>query len=181
MRRGGFVARGRTGTGTKKHHKKHDGEEGKEYERIVWDPVFSPDSKRVTYVVQRGSKRVVVVDGKEGKEYEGIMQNTPVFSSDSKRVAYTAFEGGWVVVVDGVEGKRYEWIVGPCFSPDCKRLAYFAKGDKWVVVVDGAEGKEEYKYSMKVSSLVFDGPDSFHGVAVKGDEFVRVEVRIVGR
>ncbi|MFA4016990.1 MAG: hypothetical protein RUDDFDWM_002102, partial [Candidatus Fervidibacterota bacterium] len=83
-----------------------DGEEGKEYD-VVWDLIFSPDSKRLAYVASRGNKLLVVVDGEEGKEYDEVWGL--IFSPDSKHLAYRARRGNkWFVVVDGEEGKEYD-------------------------------------------------------------------------
>jgi WD40-like Beta Propeller Repeat len=76
-----------------------DGVEGKAYDLIRGNPVFSPDGRRVANVA--GSVREgkilwrVVVDGVEGKEYDDIARFAPavVFSPDGKRVAYVAVRG----------------------------------------------------------------------------------------
>ena len=85
-------------------------------------------------------------------------------------------------------------------SPDSKHMAYAAKrGGKWFVVVDGQDGKEydedaqdgnAYDGFLQGSRLVWDSPDSlwdslwhssdsFHSVAARGNEFLRVETKIV--
>jgi hypothetical protein len=160
-----------------------DGVEGRQYDGIgKGSPVFSPDSKRVGYGAHRSGKWRLVVDGVEGKEYGGFEVGTLVFSPDSQRVAYAAGRRWmWRVVVDGVEGKEYDGIAEGTlvFSPDGKRVAYQAqRGGKWLVVVDGVEGKE-FDGFLKGSRLVFDNPTQFHTLALRGDEFLRVEVEIV--
>ena len=158
-----------------------DGVEGKEYDGIgVGTLLFSADSKRVAYVAGRGGKLLVVVDGVEGKEFDGIGKGTLVFSPDSQRVAYVASRGGMqLVVADGVEGKEYDGAANPVFSPDSKRVAYGAqRGGKRLVVVDGVEGKECDGF-LSGSRLVFDSPSQLHTLAVRGGEFLRVEVEIV--
>jgi len=63
-------------------------------------------------------------------------------------------------------------------SPDSKHFAYGAeRGDKVFVVVDGEEGKG-YDGFLRGSKLVFDSPNSFHGLARRGIEIFRVEVEI---
>jgi len=172
-----------------------DGVEEKEYDGIgARGLVFSPDSKRVAYgagrpkqlVVMRpvevylAGKQLVVVDGVEGKEYDSILKGTLVFSADSKRVAYVAERYDKdLVVVDGVEGKEYDLARAPVFSPDSKRVVYEAtRGGKWLVVVDGVEGKE-YDGFLKGREPVFDSPSQLHALALRGGEFLRVEVEIV--
>jgi Tol biopolymer transport system component len=109
------------------------------------NPIFSPDSKRVSYLAQEGynDKWIVVVDGQEQKPYDDIGGLTLLFSPNSKQVAYVVAVGSkQCVVVDGEEHKLYDWIGDLTFSPDSRRLAYWAgsKGRR-LVVVDGEEGK----------------------------------------
>ena len=115
-----------------------------------------------------------------GKVHAGAFPESLAVSPDSKRVAYEAKRGHkQLVVVDGVEGKEYDGAANLVFSPDSKRVAYEAKrGDKWLVVVDGVEGKE-FDGFLKSSGLVFDSPSQLHTLALRGDEFLRVEVKIV--
>jgi hypothetical protein len=50
-----------------------DGKEEKQYDGIgEGTPIFSPDSKRVSYWACVGNKCLVVVDGKEEKQYDGF-------------------------------------------------------------------------------------------------------------
>ena len=119
-------------------------EEGKRYDTIMEaSPItFSPDSKRLTYMVVHNGEFIVVVDGKE-KEHDALVHT--IFSPDSKRLAYVAKVGNkYFVVVDGKEQKKYDSIFfRPAFSPDSKRLLYSAKeGDELFMVVDGEEQKK---------------------------------------
>lgn len=50
-----------------------DGKAVKDYEGIAVSPVFSPDSKRLAYVVKRGGKSIPIFGGQEGKEYDKIL------------------------------------------------------------------------------------------------------------
>jgi hypothetical protein len=147
----------------------------------------------VAYAAGRLGKKRVVVDGEEGKEYDRV--DSPFFlffSPDSKRVAYRARRGDKMfVVVDGEEGKEYDGVGSPFFSPDSRRVAYLAgrgdgDGDKMFVgfvVVDGEEGKEYDDFLgggfFGGSELVFDSPKLLHALALRGDEFFRVEIEIV--
>jgi hypothetical protein len=159
------------------------GVEGKDYGGAA-GPFFSPDSQRVAYLARRHGKWFVVVDGVEGKKYDGIGWFLH-FSPDSKRVAYFAKRGEeYLVVVDGVEGKEYDdvaWRPWPWFSPDSKRVAYVAeRGKKWFVVVDGVEVMEKVydEFHIEGSSLVFDSPTKFHGLAKRDNEIFLVEIEI---
>ncbi len=71
-----------------------DGQPGPEF-KWAFAPRFSPDGKRLAYIVEDGKQRVVV-DGKAGPEYDGIVDGTPIFSPDSRHVAYVAKKGGKV-------------------------------------------------------------------------------------
>ena len=117
-----------------------------------------------------------------GKIDPGIVGKSLIVSPDGKRLAYVVQRGGkWLVVVMGVAGKEYDGIGrgSLVFSPDSKRVAYGAgRGGKWLVVVDGVEGKE-YDGFLKGSRLVFDSPSQLHTLAVRGNEFLRVELEVV--
>ncbi len=57
-----------------------------------------PDSQRVAYIAQVGSKWLVVVDGVEGKQYDGIMTKTIFDSPDSFH--YLAGKGNNIYLVE---------------------------------------------------------------------------------
>ena len=101
---------------------------------------FSPDGRRVAYLVERadggaaGLRRCAAVDGVEGKPYDWIGE-PPVFSVDGLHVAYVAErrkpdDSGFqsLLVVDGTESASpYPWIRGdPVFRVDGRRIAYLA-------------------------------------------------------
>jgi hypothetical protein len=57
-------------------------------------------------------------------------------------------------------------------------VAYVAKrGPKLVIVVDGVEGPE-YDGFLGAPLLVNDGPGLFHALVLRGNDFLRVELRI---
>jgi hypothetical protein len=86
-----------------------DGKEGKQYDFLKMDLLFSPDSVRLAYRARVGKKWCVVVDGEEEKQYDYTW--ALIFSLDSKHLAYAA-EVGYknFVLLDGKEGKRYDGI-----------------------------------------------------------------------
>ena len=177
-----------------------DGVEGKEYPLVTSPPIFSPDSRRVAYAAMvrgkapcivpgdfagthRGGKWAVVVDGVEGKEYDDVQDVG--FSPDTSRLTYAARrDKKWVVVEEVVEGKEYDDIFlanlaglasAQVLSPDGKHAAYMAKrGNKWLLVVDGVERKE-YDF---LFPPVFDSPTWLHAVALRHQEFFRLEMQI---
>jgi len=166
-----------------------DGIEGKLYDFVhEFSLAFSPDSQRLAYV----TGRFVVVHGIEETPDKHGMYDV-IFSPDSKHMAYIAsrekFFGGTMqwVVVDGAAGKRYDHVGPPAFSPDSRHVAYAAYKDrKWFVVVDGAKGKPYdrmfnpgYNYwAIGRVRIIFDSPDSFHYLALKGDSIYLVEETI---
>jgi hypothetical protein len=56
--------------------------------------VFSPDSRRVAYLAQRGDKALVVVDGVEGKEYEGFLGGGGLVFDSPTQLHALAVSGG---------------------------------------------------------------------------------------
>src|SRR5205807_6881483 len=76
-----------------------DGAEGKDYGSIVKDSIeFSPDSKRVGYVVGKTGKQMLILRDvgskqpeQESKPYDSIFSLT--FSPDGKHVGYAASTG----------------------------------------------------------------------------------------
>jgi hypothetical protein len=148
----------------------------------AFDLMFSPDGKHVAYRALGTGGSVVVRDGKEEKTYFQIPDHALCFSPDGKRLAYWAMlPTGMAVVADGKEGKGYGnngFAPGLAFSPEGKRLAYLAtrQDSTGVVVVDGVEGPTCDR--VLDAPVVFDGPDRFHVLAVRGSDLIRMEVAI---
>jgi WD40 repeat protein len=118
-----------------------DGKQSASYD-AVGQVLFSPDSKRLAYVVQQNKMQHVILNGKKGPGYEGIAKTDGlIFSPDSLKLAYPVFkEGRWLMVIDGKNQSFYDKIGTKVFSPDSKHFVYAAlKNDKWVVVFDGRE------------------------------------------
>jgi hypothetical protein len=86
------------------------------------------------------------------------------------------------VVVAGEPSIRYQLVAvgNPIFSPDSKHFAYWAApaSGKWHIFVDRSYS-EPYDEPVNDSKLLFDGPDSLHGLAVRGGQMFLVEVKIV--
>jgi len=130
-----------------------NGAKGTPYPHILSSPLFSPDSKRLGFVIRADNPYgdSAVVDGQVGKRYVSVDTRYMAFSPDSKRFAYIAGTGQdtgpnrsmeYFVVIDGQEGKHYKGIGDYLkFSPDSEHIAYAAKiGErKWAVIIDGKE------------------------------------------
>ena len=130
-----------------------------------------------------GNNDLVVVDGKEDKEYDSIGKGSLIFSSDSKQVAYVAqTNDNWFVVVDGKVEKKYDGISkgSLIFDPDSKHIIYVAlSGSKWFVVIDQKEEKEyDSIVSLGGGKIIFDTPNAFHYLAVKGSKIYLVNAEI---
>lgn len=160
-------------------------------------PVFSPDSKHVAYMVNAGRHSFVVVDNVLQEEYHQVTQ--PVFSPDSKHLVYTARKGKqWFVVLDGIRERGYISVTKPVFSDDSQHLAYWARRrgsplhtPGWVVVLDGIESETSYGGSLLGPSLAktprsFFGQFSFessrylYALTTRKSEFFRLEITIDG-
>jgi len=117
-----------------------NGKEGEFFANVL-APIFSPDTKRLSYLADVGEKKCAVVDGKKTAVFTDI--GAPVYSPDSKHVAYRVQDGEKSYIVhDGVKGKVYGLVNDPVFSQDSKHIAYSAvKGAEEVVVVDGKESE----------------------------------------
>lgn len=131
-----------------------DGVETRVYDDVFSGPVFSPDSRRLAFVVlEQGKKHVVVCncplegsgDGQVGRAYDTIAEGLN-FSPDSKHVVYRAErEGKRFLVVDEQEiippgAKEFN---DPIFSPDSQRMAIqISRGDKSLWLVDNEPGPE---------------------------------------
>lgn len=148
-------------------------------------PVFSPDSKHTVYIAQKlvaGADRILVVY--DGKEYVTDYQAVPagVFGPDGGRFAYLGVTGDkrLQVTLDGVPGKLYVGASVPTFGPQGKHVVYSAQRDnkKNIVVVDGNTETAEYDGMPQNSKFIFDAPDKFHFLALRGEEVIRVEVEI---
>ncbi len=154
--------------------------------RYIGTPVFSPDSKHLAYPVSRGLGMAIVRDGKEGQKHTlaDLPRTHILFSPDSQHVVYTVSLGGKAefVVLEETKGKLHELVADETlnFSPDSKHVVYWAApfSGKWHVFVDGQRtaGFDERLY---MSKLAFDGPDSLHGLARRGDEILRLEIQVL--
>lgn len=124
---------------------------------------FSPDSKRMAYVVNYHSKdsnnlykAFVSLDGQKFNGYARV--HSFVFSPDSNRYAFQANIGGInETVVDGIVQGTYEYTKRPVFSFDGKHVAYWAQNGmaedlrKEFVVLDG----KQFQTHPRVADVMF--------------------------
>jgi len=60
---------------------------------LIWDPVFSTDSKRIAAKAELKGKYFIVVDGKMGKHGFDELWD-PVFSPDGEKILLRCMEDG---------------------------------------------------------------------------------------
>ena len=79
-----------------------DGAEGKQYDRIKMNPLFSPDYRKVVFMAQAGDKVCVVVDEIEGKLYDDILNSSMgmILFKSADQIQYFARKGNSVVLVE---------------------------------------------------------------------------------
>jgi WD40 repeat protein len=169
-----------------------DGKKAGPYEQVMpTSLIFSPDGKELAYCAQLPLSTIVngvkvesedewfvVQNGKEQKRYHQL-QGIPVFSPNSLRMAYAGEKNSKRMInSDGMEGDSFDDIYFMVFSPDSKRMAYSVRLDnkEWVVL-DGNNGKA-YDDILGQGEIIFDSPDSFHYIAIKGNNIYLVEEKL---
>lgn len=120
-----------------------DGVESEVFQAVGDQIRFSPDGKRVAYVVKKNGLYHVVENGVMGKGYDNISSNLGYYSPDSQTFIYGAQENGlWFIVNNAEEGHKYKIILlsESNYSHDSKTFAYLAiNGAHIYLVVDGRE------------------------------------------
>lgn len=159
-----------------------NGKESPHHDMSLIQPVFSPDSRYITYLLLDAANRKstnFVSDAKSGEiitttSYEKI--KGLVFSTDGLFFAYIAEKDGeQFVVVSGFPGAIHKAVEGPSFdtvnsivfSPDSRYLAYVAKkgGKQFLVISDktmarhreigGYEKISQHSFSPDGTNLLF--------------------------
>jgi hypothetical protein len=145
---------------------------------------FSPQSQRLAWIEDTGSKRLLVVDGKVSKEFDEFGRDTFRFSPDGKRMAYFAKFGlQWSAVLDERRGPAFDSLgdTPPVFSADGQRLGYIAiRAGDYMVVVDDKEGSP---YDSVGRNSIRFSPDGQHlaYTAQRGPKRFVVRDRVEGR
>ena len=126
-------------------------------------PRFTPDSQRLVFPYQVGTRDFLIDDGRMGPGFGDIIGEYVTFSPNSRRVAYLARNGDReVMVVDDRPGGDFDEVAHRgIFSPDSAHFAYRARNFRdnraEFMVEDGKQGKS---YDRVHSSCY--SPDSRH-------------------
>jgi hypothetical protein len=128
---------------------------------------FSPDGRRIMYVVWENDKNFIVVDADRTGPFDVVSART--FSPESRRYACAVQRGKkWLQVIDGKEQRPYDAVWDLAFAPKGDRYAYVARQGKqsFVVHEDGTESpKFETVYNPVFSPdgrLVYQAMTSKH-------------------
>jgi hypothetical protein len=151
---------------------------------------FSPDSKRLAYIIDVPGKKAVVCDGKDLTPIDRA--TALLFSPDSRHLVYqapSAKDKGYALYCDGRELPRpegAEWMV-PLISPDSRRLAITClRGEVYIQDLEEKDAKAikvGQSKDMVINHAAFS-PDSKHvayGIAVGMSETAKWGVAIDGR
>ncbi|OGY59265.1 MAG: hypothetical protein A3I31_01280 [Candidatus Colwellbacteria bacterium RIFCSPLOWO2_02_FULL_44_20b] len=144
-----------------------DGVEYGPYDEII-EVVFSPNSRRTAWMVERANEMYVVINGKEkgpynsrGSEYD--FEGNLIFSPDGTHLAYEVLENNnfFVFVDDNKEGP-YQAVRSKIFSANSQKLAYIAtnQGESFVVV-NGSRKKsyDSIEKFLQSEDLIFSSGD----------------------
>jgi Tol biopolymer transport system component len=151
-----------------------DGQLSPPYEAAGGDNrLFSPDSKRLAYMIKEAGQCFAVVDGEPGPPFEAISPDTMRFSPDSRHFAYGTIKAGpdsGALVLDGRPIRALDGVIGGTvrFSPDSRRVSFVAgklHNGGAAVVVDGRVGPTYELIGDGDDSNLFS-PDSRHHVYV---------------
>ena len=131
-----------------------DRKQGPEFDEIVCEPRFSPDSRQLAYIARNGEQYHMVVNGRKGTAYLCISRTNLAFSPDGRRLAYAAGSGEWV----GADFDMTRWHFDSTMTAAGVGRDRFRMPNRWRMVVDQKE--IETDYSGVVTYSVGFSPDS---------------------
>lgn len=155
----------------------HDFVEDKAYDDAN-DPLFSRDGKHLVYRALKGEDGFVVIDGVPQSPYRKI-RNLAI-SDDADHVGFSMErDRKTFIVIDGQESGPFDSVEELELSPEGAHWAAWVKqGSEYQMFVDGQQAGS-FDSLLKDASIVFDGEQSVHGLAVRDKSIDRVQVDFV--
>jgi WD40 repeat protein len=154
-----------------------DGRECKKYEAVT-GAFFNPHNHKPIYSSKEDGGWFVVDGEKTGKKYE--ITDIPVISDDGSHTAYRAkISGNQIVICDGKEGRRYDEIHQSSlgFTANNNLIYLVRDNSQAFVVVDTVEGSK-YDFILQYGEFSFSSASEFNFVALRGNEFLLVDVTL---
>lgn len=149
-------------------------------------PFFTPDGKSIVCQASQGDSQFILVDGQPSvagvaqKAYDKV--TPPAFSKTGKRLIYLGEKDGKKILIDnGTPLESLDGAVDQFFvSDDESLLAYIAAtGEEEMVLLNGVPGnKYETIMTMGGGSILFDGADQMHYLAIKDGKLILVEEKL---
>ncbi|MCR4406022.1 MAG: DPP IV N-terminal domain-containing protein [Anaerolineae bacterium] len=134
-----------------------------------FDPVWSPDGRRIAFVSLRDGNQEIYVMNADGSEQTNLTRHenkdwTPAWSPDGEQLAFSSFrDGNWELYIMDADGSNVTRLtdnpasdVSPSWSPDGKRIAFASRrgGGDWDIFVMDHTGE-------RVTQLTHDPADDF--------------------
>ena len=147
---------------------------------IQADPSFSPDGKRMVYLVVVAGKEQLFTANVDGSDpvqvtHDAIDHEDPAWSLDGRRIAYVALSGDssriWAMDVDGTHARPLSppdrKVIHPRWNPDGRHLAWCTtddldpprKNDAEIQQMDLATGKIEVLLTGGINTYPAFSPD----------------------
>ena len=134
-----------------------------------FDPVWSPDGRRIAFVSLRDGNQEIFVMNADGSDQTNVTRHenkdwTPAWSPDGRQLGFSSFrDGNWELYVMDADGSNVVRLtdnpasdVSPSWSPDGQRIAFASRrdGGDWDIFVMDRTGKH-------VTQLTHDPADDF--------------------
>jgi hypothetical protein len=147
----------------------------------VQNEVFSPDSRRVGYVVLQDVSQHVVFDEQVGDPFDGVTVGTVTFSPDSNRTAFVGRIGQTrFAVVDGKIHREFTDPLAMTFSPDSQHVVLAAKTERSSLLVVDEMLVFEADTSVHAggNGIIFDSANTFHFLEIIDGTVCSVDVEL---
>ncbi|MEO8001508.1 MAG: hypothetical protein ABI644_06490 [Arenimonas sp.] len=141
---------------------------------IQMDPAFSPDGKRIVYIVVVAGIEQLFLSNADGTEPKQLTQDNvnhedPTWSPNGKKIAYVYIKGDLQVIhqmdIDGTNDEALTpesiHVIHPRFHPDGFRLAYCTTDDLNPPLKNTSEIQEIDLRTRKTTTLVSGGINTY--------------------